>query len=137
MTVNFPVWALWLCAVAFLVTGLLFTVMPQSMFAAIGLDVPSGSPITELRAVYGGLEVGAGIFLALCARRGGVAVELGLVLSFLLFGGLATYRAIGMGIDAPQVPLMSLLLVLESAGAALAVWALLVLGRDRANIERG
>lgn len=129
MSVNFPVWTLWLCALVFLVTGLLFTVTPQSMFAAIGLDVPGGSPLTELRAVYGGLEVGAGIFLALCARRGGVAVELGLVLSFLMLGGLAMYRAIGMGIDAPQVPLMSLLLVLESAGAVLAVLALLVLGR--------
>lgn len=135
MSVNFPVWTLWLCAGAFLVTGLLFTVMPQSMFTAVGLDVPTGSPLTELRAVYGGLEVGAGIFLALCARRGGVAIELGLLLAFLMLGGLAAYRAIGMGIDGPQVPLMSALLVLESAGAVLAVFALLALGRrspDRA-----
>jgi len=127
--VNFPVWTLWLCALVFLATGLVFTVTPESMFAAIGLDVPNGSPVTELRAVYGGLEVGAGIFLALCARRGGVAVELGLVLSFLMLAGLATYRGIGMGIDSPQVPLMSVLLVLEAAGAVLAVAALLVLGR--------
>ncbi len=129
MSVKFPVWTLWLCAGAFLITGLLFTVMPQSMFTAVALDVPDGSPLTELRAVYGGLEVGAGIFLALCARRGGEAIELGLLLAFLMLGGLAAYRAIGMGIDAPQVPLMSVLLVLESAGAVLAVFALLALGR--------
>jgi len=129
VSVNFPVGALWLSALVFLVTGLAFTVAPESMFAAVGLDVPSGAPLTELRAVYGGLEVGVGIFLALCARRGGVAVELGLVLSFLMLGSLATYRGIGMGIDSPQAPLMSVLLVLEAAGAVLAVAALLVLGR--------
>ena len=126
---RYPLVVLWISALVFLVTGALFTVMPQDMFAPIGLTVPDGSPLTELRAVYGGLEVAIGVFLALCARRGGVALELGLVLSFLLLGGLAAFRGIGMGVDGPQVDLMSGLLVLESAGAVFALSGLVVLGR--------
>jgi hypothetical protein len=126
---RYPLVVLWISALVFLVTGALFTVMPQDMFAPIGLTVPDGSPLTELRAVYGGLEVAIGVFLALCARRAGVALELGLVLSFLLLGGLAAFRGIGMGVDGPQVGLMSGLLVLESAGAVFALSGLVVLGR--------
>ena len=126
---RYPLVVLWISALVFLVTGALFTVMPQDMFAPIGLTVTDGSPLTELRAVYGGLEVAIGVFLALCARRGGVALELGLVLSFLLLGGLAAFRGIGMGVDGPQVDLMSGLLVLESAGAVFALSGLVVLGR--------
>ncbi|MBW2223167.1 MAG: DUF4345 family protein [Deltaproteobacteria bacterium] len=126
---RYPLVVLWISALLFLVTGALFTVMPQDMFAPIGLTVPDGSPLTELRAVYGGLEVAIGVFLALCARRGGVALELGLVLSFLLLGGLAAFRGIGMGVDGPQVGLMSGLLILESAGAVFALSGLVALGR--------
>ena len=126
---RYPLGVLWLSAGVFLITGAIFTVMPQVMFARLGLFVPDGAPVTELRAVYGGLEIGIGLFLLLCARRRGVALELGLVLSFLLFSGLAAYRGIGMGIDEPQVDLMSVLLVLESAGAVIALSGLLVLSR--------
>ena len=126
---KYPLGVLWVCALVFLITGALFTVTPQDMFAPIGLAVPDGAAVTELRAVYGGLEVAIGLFLALCARRRGVALELGLVLGFLLLSALAAYRAIGMSVDKPQVPLMSVLLVLESAGAMLALSGILVLAR--------
>lgn len=112
-----------------MITGAVFTVMPQAMFADIGLTVPSGSPVTELRAVYGGLEVGLGLFLLVCAWRGGVATELGLLLSFLSFLGLAAYRAVGMAVESPQVALMSTLLMMEAAGVVFALSGLLVLRR--------
>ena len=125
---RYPAVVLWVCAVAFLAIGLVFTVMPQEMFRPLGLEVPGGAPLTELRAVYGGLELAVGVFLALCARRGEDAQELGLVLGFLLFSGLAAFRGIGMGIDAPQVPIMSALLLSETAGAlfALSGWVILL-----------
>ncbi|MGB5303458.1 MAG: DUF4345 family protein [Polyangiales bacterium] len=126
---SYPLVVLWICALVFLGVGIAFTVMPQEMFAPLGLVVPDGAPLTELRALYGGLELAIAVFLLLCARRGGVAVELGLLLSFLLLSGLAVYRGIGMGIDGPQVPMMSALLILEAAGAVFALSGLLVLGR--------
>jgi hypothetical protein len=125
----YPLGVLWVCALVFLGIGTLFTVTPQDMFAPIGLVVPDGAPLTELRALYGGLEIAIGLFLLLCARRGGVALELGLMLSFLLLSALAVYRGVGMGIDEPQVPLMSTLLILESGGAMFALSGLLALSR--------
>ena len=125
---KYPTVVLWVCAVVFLAIGVVFTVMPQEMFGPLGLQVPDGAPVTELRAVYGGLELAIGVFLVLCARRGGDALELGLALGFLLFSGLAAFRGIGMGIDVPQVPLMSVLLLSETAGAlfALSGWVMLL-----------
>lgn len=118
---RYPDVVLWICAIVFVATGVVFTVMTRQMFAPLGLEVPEGAPVTELRALYGGLELAIGVFLVLCARRGGDAIELGLVLSVLLFGGLAGFRGLGMGIDAPQVPMMSGLLVAEAAGMVFAL----------------
>ena len=118
---TYPTVVLWICAVVFLAIGVVFTVMPQELFGPLGLEVPRGAPVTELRAVYGGLELAIGVFLVLCVRRGGDALELGLALSFLLFSALAAFRGIGMEIDAPQVPMMSALLLSESAGALFAL----------------
>jgi hypothetical protein len=130
---KYPALVLWICALVFLGIGLVFTVMPQEMFAPLGLTVPDGAPLTELRAVYGGLELAVGLFLVLCARRGGVALELGLVLSFLLLSALAAFRGIGMGIDGPQVPMMSALLLSEAIGAMFALSALVALSRTNAS----
>jgi hypothetical protein len=130
---KYPALVLWICALVFLGIGLVFTVMPQEMFAPLGLTVPDGAPLTELRAVYGGLELAVGLFLVLCARRGGVALELGLVLSFLLLSALAAFRGIGMGIDDPQVPMMSVLLLSEAIGAMFALSALVALSRTNAS----
>ena len=133
MASRYPSVVLWICALVYLGTGIVFTVMPQEMFAPLGLTVPDGAPLTELRAVYGGLEVAIAVFLLFCARRGGVALELGLLLSFLSFSALAAYRGIGMGIDGPQVSMMSALLVSEAAGAMFALSGLVVLSKSRAN----
>ncbi len=126
---TYPLVVLWICGLVFLGTGIVFTVIPQDMFAPLGLAVPDGAPLTELRAVYGGLEVAIGVFLLFCARRGRVALELGLLLSFLSFSGLAAYRGIGMGVDGPQVPMMSALLLAEAAGAMFALSGLLLRAR--------
>jgi len=133
MVNRYPSVVLSICALVFLGTGVLFTVIPQDLFAPLGLTVPDGAPLTELRAVYGGLEVAIAVFLLFCARRGGVALELGLLLSFLSFSALAAYRGIGMGIDGPQVSMMSALLVSEAAGAMFALSGLVVRARGSSN----
>ena len=129
MDSRYPSVVLWICGLVFLGTGIVFTVMPNDMFATLGLTVPAGAPLTELRAVYGGLEVAIAVFLLFCARRGGLALELGLLLSFLSFSGLAAYRGIGMGVDGPQAPVMSALLLAEAAGAVFALSGLVLRAR--------
>jgi hypothetical protein len=133
MANRYPSVVLWICALVFLGIGIVFTVVPQEMFAPLGLTVPGGSPLTELRAVYGGLELAIAVFLLFCARRGGVALELGLLLSFLSFSGLAAYRGIGMGIEGPQVAMMSALLLSEAAGAMFALSGLRVRARGSSD----
>jgi hypothetical protein len=73
------------------------------------------------------------VFLLLCARRGGEAIELGLVLSLLLMSGLAWFRGIGMVVDEPQVPMMYGLLIAEVTGAVFALSGLVILSKSRAN----
>ncbi len=126
MRERYPGFVLWGCALVFFVIALLFTMKPGAMFADIGLVVVDGSPLTELRAVYGGIHLAIALFLVLCARRGSPARELGLLLSFLVFAALAGYRATGMAVDGQQVTLMSVLLVMESAGVVFALSGLLV-----------
>ena len=133
MSDKYPAAVLCVCALVFLVIGALFTVIPQDLFLPLGLTVPDGAPLTELRAVYGGLELSIALFLFLCVRRGGEALELGLLLSFLLMSALAAFRGIGMGVDGPQVPMMSGLLIAEAAGATFAASALVVLSKSPAN----
>jgi hypothetical protein len=129
MDSRYPSVVLWICGLVFLGTGIVFSVIPNDMFATLGLTVPAGAPLTELRAVYGGLQVAIAVFLLFCARRGGLALELGLLLSFLSFSGLAAYRGIGMGVDGPQVPVMSALLLAEAAGAVFALSGLVMRAR--------
>lgn len=126
MRERYPSFVLWGCAFVFFVIALLFTIKPGAMFADVGLVVVDGSPTTELRAVYGGVHLAIAVFLVVCARRGSPARELGLLLSFLVFSALAGYRAIGLAVDGQQVTLMSVLLVMESAGVVFALSGLLV-----------
>ncbi|MDH3201460.1 MAG: DUF4345 family protein [Myxococcales bacterium] len=130
MPERYPGFVLWGCALVFVVISVVFTLVPSAMFADIGLVVAGGSPMTELRAVYGGVHLAIGVFLVVCASRGAAARELGLLLSFLAFSALAGYRAIGMAVDGQQVALMSTLLVMESAGVVFALSGLLVSPRS-------
>ena len=119
----------WVCAAVFVVIGLVFTIAPSLPFVPLGLSVPSGAATTELRAVYGGMELAVGVFLAICAWRRGPAVGYGLLLSVLLFSALASFRALGMAIEGPQAPIMGALLAAESAGALFAASGLVSLRR--------
>ena len=58
---------LWLAAALFLAFGLAILIQPE-LLSGMGLPV---QPVwrTELRAFYGGLEIGLAAFLILCARR--------------------------------------------------------------------
>lgn len=129
MRERYPDLVLWGCALVFFIIAVLFTVKPGAMFADVGLVVAGGSSMTELRAVYGGIHLAIAVFLAVCARRGSPARELGLLLSFLAFSALAGYRAIGMAVDGQQMTLMSVLLVMETAGVVFALSGLLVSSR--------
>ena len=94
----FPILVLALCALGFLGFGTWLLADPASALAKIGIHASSPTGLVELRAFYGGMELGLGLFLAGCLWRPEWR-EAGLWLVVLANGGagLARLLAIGMG----------------------------------------
>src|SRR6478736_235157 len=65
----FPNVVLALCAFGFLAFGLWLLVDPAGALGKIGIEARNATGLVELRAFYGGMELGLGLFLAWCALR--------------------------------------------------------------------
>ncbi len=65
-TVSFPRVVVLLSAVPFAGIGLAFLVSPEGMVALIGLSLRDATAQADIRAVYGGLQLGRAGFLAYC-----------------------------------------------------------------------
>lgn len=91
---------LWLVigGVGFLAFGAWMLVAPQAAMAMVGIALPNGAPTTEIRAFYGGLELGLGALL-LAAVHKVQYHRAGLVLGCASYGSIALARALGMLID--------------------------------------
>ncbi len=113
-------------ALVFLGIGLVFLAAPESLLPRVNITAPPGTALTDIRAVYGGLDLGVGIFLVFCIVRR--QVRLGLAASGFTFGGLACARLIGIAIDAEQQTITYILLVAEILGTAMVMLSL-YLGR--------
>ena len=73
----------------FAAIGMVFLVDPLPWAAKVDLVMPTSTAVTDIRAVYGGLDLGLGSFLIWCVchiQR----VKLGLVFMGRLWGVLAT-----------------------------------------------
>lgn len=89
-----------LSAIPFALIGVAFTLFPVEMGAVVGVSLADATAIADVRAVYGGLQLGCALFLGLAAAntewtRAGLAAQLA------LYGGLAlarvySYAAAGM-----------------------------------------
>lgn len=112
-----------LCALAFIGFGLVFLVSPAPMARFVDLELLTPTAFTEVRAMYGGLEIGIGVFLLTAVARRDHVV-LGLRVALFAFVGLAAGRLIGLVVDGPWQPVMWLLVAAEITAAALAWWAL-------------
>jgi hypothetical protein len=116
----FPQVVLWISALGFGYFGVMFLVDPVGYGAKVDLVAATPGARTEVRAMYGGLELALAIFLAACAQRP-EWWRMGLLLSALAFLGLATGRAFGIALEGTTTSLMRLLLVSEIALAGLAL----------------
>ena len=105
-----------------LVAGVSCLVAPASFAQQAGLAaVPSA--LTEIRAFYGGLQIGIGCFLFWCIRQRTLTFA-GLLLVGLAVGGAGMGRGFGMLVD--QVPTAFHLtnLAIEAATVGLVVAAI-------------
>src|SRR4051794_5788336 len=100
---------LFLDVAVFLGIGLAFLMAPTRMAGLVGIALPCPTAITDLRATYGGLEIGIAGFLAYCARSPNMA-RIGITFALLSLTGLAATRVLGM---------------LLNRGASRILWALL------------
>lgn len=88
---------LWLSALLFAAFGAFLLIDPGGM-EKLGLPLAVPRWRTEIRAFYGGLELGLAAFLALCTRREEWAVP-GLAAAAFILGGAGTGRLLGIALD--------------------------------------
>lgn len=109
------------CAAGFAAFGLLFLLRPSTGLL-IGIDPTTPAAATDLRAVFGGMELGLAAFVAHCARRPDT-LRTGALVAALVFAGMVLGRALGLLLDGPA-PATFLLGGAELAGLAVALLAL-------------
>lgn len=109
--------------------GLAYFIRPHEMANLSGMLLLAPAAATDVRAYYGGLQLGLAAFLLLALAR----LELlrgALTLLVLLYGALALARIGGLWLDGGAQQTFNLAaLLLELVSAGLAFWALRTLVR--------
>ena len=114
---------LWLAGLSFLGFGLAFLIAPLQTLASTGIELSGALAAAELRAFYGGLELGLGV-LILAADLRPEARRYGLILTAAAFGSIGLARAVAMGIGGVATPFLWFALSTELLLAALALLSL-------------
>jgi hypothetical protein len=117
-------------AVGFAGFGAALLTVP-SLLGVVDLAPPSATAASDLRAVYGGIELGVGVFLGVCAGRPAWRTP-GLAAMTLALGGAAVGRLLGLTLDGAPRPIALVFGALELAGALAALLALLAMRRGPA-----
>lgn len=93
---------LWISAVAFAGYGLLCAFLPEVAAGYAGLGLTNADARIEMGAMYGGLQIGIGLFCILAALNEHYRMS-GLIVLALLVGGLATMRSYGLAMASDPV----------------------------------
>ena len=109
---------------ALVLLGLAYFIRPEEMASFSGALLMSGAAVTEVRAFYGGLQLGLAAFLAMALLRLDL-LRPALTLLVLLYSALAVARIGGLWLDGGAQQTFNLYaLLLELVSAGLAWWAL-------------
>ncbi|MBW2234825.1 MAG: DUF4345 domain-containing protein [Deltaproteobacteria bacterium] len=87
-----------LSALAFAGIGAAFLVAPEAMAARVGVSLAGATAANDVRAVYGGLQLGIAAFLFHSARRP-ETLRTGLAVQLFTFAGLAAARLVSLLLD--------------------------------------
>lgn len=115
--------ALLLVGAALLGVGLIGFGNPQALMEPLGIALDRPAALGEMRANYGGMHTGMGLFL-LTAAFVPTLQRVGLVVVALFVGGLAAGRITSLLVDGWPGAFAAMLCLVEAAGAALALTAL-------------
>lgn len=109
---------------ALVLLGLAYFIRPEEMASFSGALLMSAAAVTEVRAFYGGLQLGLAAFLAMALLRLDL-LRPALTLLVLLYSALAVARIGGLWLDGGAQQIFNLYaLLLELVSAGLAWWAL-------------
>ncbi len=111
--------ALWGSAAVFAVIGAAFFGSPAATATLVELRVGSAMADSDVRAVFGGLQLGAAVLLVVCARRDAWRRP-GVLALLCLFGGLLAGRLLSLLVVGPPSRIGGLLTLGEVLGLALA-----------------
>lgn len=117
-------------AAVFTIVGIGFLIFPVEWAAVTEISLPTAMARTDLRATYGGLDLGVGIFLWVCARRD-EWIRPGLVALSLAAAGFGGGRLAGIVAEGSAAPLMLTLLAIEAVIVVVAFATLRRLGHAR------
>ncbi len=104
--------------------GFAFIFNPDEMGALADLTLTMPSARTDVRATYGGLEFGLGVFLLMCAFRESF-VRIGLFAAACALISMATARTVGLLTDGFDI-LQTIIALTEWVGGGMATWGSLV-----------
>lgn len=115
---------LWLQALGLIGLGLAYFIRPHEMTNLSGMLLLAQAAITDVRAYYGGLQMGLGVFLLLACRQAEL-IRAALILLVLIYSALALARIGGLWLDGGFEQTFNLTaLLIEVVSAALALWLL-------------
>jgi hypothetical protein len=123
-----PLIVLWLSALVFATFGVLFLADPSGWASTVDVAAASATARAEIRAMYGGLELGMALFLAWCALDP-ARVRIGLTACVCFFAGLALARGASALLDGGARPIVFTLVAIEAIAAVVAFVALRMAGR--------
>ena len=109
-----------LCGLAFVLIGINTFVDPLRAVAPLELNVNTVSALNELRATYGGMQIGIGLFLLAGVGRAALTRP-ALLAQALLVGGLVVGRLVGIALDGLPSGFVQGLLALELTISVLSV----------------
>lgn len=115
--------ALILSIVGFAAFGVPALLWPAEVVSFVGIELPTPAARSDVRAVYGGMQLGLAAFLAYCAAKP-ERTALGLAATTTCIVGLATARGLGAIVDGEVAPITLVYLSVEAGSAAIAAAAL-------------
>ena len=104
--------------------GALYCVIPAQMADKVGVAMRTGAAIVDVQGIYGGLELGLGIFLGFCARDP-ERTRVGLLAASCALIAIALSRALAVARFGLPDASVAALLGLDVLGAVLNLFFLL------------
>ena len=130
-----------LARIFLILSGLVLTIYgfyclfnPWALQELTSMVLTNATAITEVRAMYGGLEVTIGLYLIICGSKQSMIMQ-GLLLVAFCFVGLSSARAFGICIDNDSSTYNLSALIYEFSSALIASFLLIFYSKkNRSNI---